>query len=106
MQTIPITANVPSQTFRITLNSVSYNMEARWNSRAAFWSLDIADENQNDIINGIALKAGCNLLEPFNFGIGGLYLYDTTEANLEATLSNIGSDTILVYLTPDEVDEL
>jgi hypothetical protein len=107
MQTIPITAGVPSQNFRITLNGTSYHMTARWNSRASFWTLDIADENETTVISGLALRSGVDLLEPFTFGIGQLYMYDATETSTEATLSNISSDVFLIYLTPDEdVSEL
>jgi hypothetical protein len=105
MQTIPIVAGAPSQDFRIVLNGISYNMRARWNSRASFWTLDIADEKNNDIVDGIALKAGVDLLDPYNLGIGGFFIYDTTESSIEATLDNIGSDVALVYLTPEELDE-
>lgn len=97
---IPIQANIPAQSFSIVLNGVGYNMSAKWNSRAGFWTLDIADEDGAIIISNIALKAGLDLLYPFNLGIGGLYVYDVSETGKEATLNNIGTEVILVYTEP------
>lgn len=102
MKTIPLTTGSPAQTFRITLNGESYSMTAKWNTRASFWTLDIADENQTAIVNGITLKTGSDLLSPYNFGIGGLYVYNTSTEEPEATIDTIGVDAVLVYMTPEE----
>lgn len=101
--TIPIQPNVPSQSFSIVLDSVSYNMLAKWNSRSEFWTLDIFDDNQNVIISDIALKAGMNLLAPFNFNIGALVVVSASEAAMEMTLSNVGTEVVLLYLTNNEI---
>ena len=104
MKRIPITTGTPAQEFSITLNGTSYNMTAKWNSRASFWTLDIADENKIAIVNGVTLKTGSDLLSPYNFGIGGLYVYNASDTEQEATLETIGVDAVLVYLTPEEND--
>ena len=106
MKQIPLTTGTPAQTFRITLNNISYSMDAKWNSRASFWTLDIADENKVSIVNGITLKTGSDLLSPYNFGIGGLYVYNASDTEPDATLETIGVDAVLVYLTPEENDAL
>jgi len=100
MYAIPIQPNIPAQVFTVVLNNIGYNMTAKWNTRAGFWTLDIADENGVVSIADIALKAGSDLLEPFNFNIGGLFVVDTTLTGQEATLSNIGIDTLIVYVEP------
>ena len=98
---IPIQAGAPAQSFSIVLNDVGYNMSAKWNSRAEFWTLDIADEDGTVILSNIALRAGLDLLAPFNLGMGSLHVYDVSETGKEATLNNIGTDVVLVYMEPD-----
>lgn len=100
-KTIPIIAGNPAHTFSIVLNNITYNMTARWNSRAEFWTLDIADENKSMLIANIALKCGLDLLEPFNLNIGNLYATDITKSGLEPSLDNIGTDVLLVYIAPE-----
>jgi hypothetical protein len=73
---IPIKADIPSQSFTVVLNEISYGMTAKWNARAQFWTLDIADENDVTLISNIALKIGVDLLEPFNLGVGSIYAYN------------------------------
>ena len=101
---IPIQLNVSSQTFDIALNGVSYSMNAKWNSRSGFWTLDIIDEDQNNLLLGLCLKLGARLLEPFNLDIGDFFMVDDTGKGIEASLSNIGVSTHLVYYTPDEIE--
>lgn len=98
---IPIQAGIPAQSFSIVLNEVGYNLTAAWNSRAEFWTLDIADEDGIIILSNIALRAGLDLLYPFNLGMGSLHVYDVSETGKEATLNNIGTEVILVYTEPD-----
>jgi len=103
---IPIQPNISSQTFDITLNGVSYNMKAIWNSRSEFWTLDIFDENQNALVYGVCLKLGARLLNQFNLGIGELFIIDDTGTGIDASLTNIGSSTHLYYYTPDEIEAI
>ena len=95
---IPITADVPAQTFTTVLSGVSYVFKAQWNERASFWTLDMQDEDGQMLIQDIALKCGVDLLSPFNFGIGKLFAVDLTESGQEATLSNIGIDVFIVLV--------
>lgn len=90
---IPITAEIPSQRFSITLDDIAYFMIAKWNSRAAFWTLDIQDENEIAIISGITLKKGNDLIEAYNLTLK----QPLSIRGSEATLSNIGTDSFLVY---------
>lgn len=101
-QIIPIIAGTPAQTFSIILNEISYIMTAKWNSRADFWTLDIADENNTVLINNVALKIGVDLLEPFNLGIGNIYVVNFSGGGIEPSLLNIGEETALIYIAPDE----
>jgi len=101
---IPILANIPAQTFDISLDGISYNMTAKWNSRSEFWTLDILDEDDNVIILGLCLKLGTFLLKQFNLNIGELIVVDDTNTGTESSLTNIGVSTSLVYFTQEELE--
>lgn len=67
---IPLIA--AGQTFSVTLVGVSYNMTVRWSVPQNCWILDIADTNDNNILNGIPMITGADLLEQYGyFNIGG-----------------------------------
>lgn len=103
---VPIRANVPAQTFDIVLDGVSYTMVAKWNSRSTFWTLDILQEDQSSLILGVCLKLGARLLQQFNLNIGDFIMIDDTGTGQEASLSNIGISTRLVYFTSTELEAL
>lgn len=101
---IPIRANVSSQVFDITLNSLAYTLTARWNSRSEFWTLGIVDGDGVGLVKGLCLKLGARLLRAFNLDIGELIVIDDTNTGTEASLSNIGVTSRLLYFTPDELE--
>ena len=100
---IEILPNIPSQSFKITLEGKVLDMRVKWNSRMRFFTLDIS-EGANAYIKGLALKTGLNLLDPFNFGIGGLIVVDVTNTGLEMTLENVGTDVFLIHFTEAELE--
>ena len=101
---IPIRADIPSQTFDITLNSLVYTLTVKWNSRSEYWTLDIVDADAVTLITGLCLKLGARLLRPFNFDIGEFIMIDDTSTGTEATLSSIGITSRLIYFTPEELE--
>jgi hypothetical protein len=101
-QVIEILANEPSQRFNITLEGQSLTMFVNWNTRANMWTMNISDDD-GALVNGLALKSGVNLLEPYNFGIGNFYIVDVTNTNQEMLLTNAGIDTFLVHYGEGEL---
>ena len=61
-----------------------------------FWNADIY-ENGNPIVLGLVLKCGCDLLAPYQLGMGKLVM--TGE---EPTLENLGESNIFTWLAEDE----
>ena len=98
---IPLTPN--AQSFLITLVGVQYRMTLVWRDiDDGGWFLDIADEQSNNIVQGIPLITGANLLEQYpdkNFGFG---LYVGTDGDDAAipTYNNIGTQSHLYVVTP------
>lgn len=90
------------QRFTITLAGVSYNMILRWNEPGQFWGLDILDQNDEDILTGVPLITGANLLEGYdylNFG-GALTVSTDYDVGAPPTSSNLGSQSHLWFTTP------
>jgi hypothetical protein len=65
LQSIPCRNDVPWYLFRITLSNVVYTLRFRFDGRMGRWMMDMADPNNNDIIVGVPLLIGINLLGRF-----------------------------------------
>ena len=89
------------QSLSISLSGVPYNLVVTWNNPAQTWMLDINDQNNNPIVNGIALITGADLLAKYaSAGIGG-YLVVRSDGDPAAmpTFTNLGSIAHLYYIT-------
>lgn len=90
-----------SQRLSITLAGTPYSLWVRWNRFAEAWILDIADINNNPIVNGIPLVTGANLLEQYAYlDIGGQLIAQTDSAPLlPPAYNNLGDTANLYFLT-------
>ena len=102
MQTIDIQPNVPAQKFTTTLNGLEFEFALQWNTRSEFWTMSLKDSDGETLINGIAMKSGVDLLEPYILDIGHLCIVFVSGVSTEMTLDNAGIDTVLVYLEQGE----
>lgn len=69
-----------AQSFEIQLKDTVYNVGMQWRDAVAGggWFMDLADNIGNQIIGGIPLVTGANLLEQFDYlGIGGQLIVQT-----------------------------
>jgi hypothetical protein len=102
MATFEIPLSGESQDFQITLGGVQYQMTLMW--RAApqgGWVLDIADSAGNEIVSGIPLVTGCDLLGQYaylNFG-GELWVQTDADAAAVPTYDNLGTTSHLYFVT-------
>jgi hypothetical protein len=92
------------QTFNITLNGQEYRFRVRYNNRAAFWFLDLYLD-ETTLVNGAAMGVGVDILHQYALEIGSLFLIDVGGVG-DPMLEDLGTNTVLVYYTPEEVDEL
>ena len=99
---IPLIAS--PQTLSISLNGVLYNLSLAWNTISASWTLDIADVNNNDLITGIPLVTGCDLLEQYAYvGIdGSLYVVTSGDPSATPTFLTLGNASNLCFVTPQD----
>ena len=71
IEEIPLTPD--NQNYSITLSGTVYQFRMVW--REAFWCLDILNSGGVDIITGIPLITGYNLLEQYAYLNPGFSLY-------------------------------
>ena len=96
---IPLTPE--PQNFTIALVGVQYNMRLYWNQQNGAWGLDIADANDNAILQGIPLVTGCDLLAQYAYlGFGGQLVVQTdNDPDAIPTLDNLGQNSHLYFVT-------
>lgn len=109
---MPVRLLAPASTTRsrfrwqTKLEGVVYGFRMSWNSRGAFWTLDIFSASGSTILRGLRVTTGVDLLAPFTtreFPPGQLYVVDS------AGMSEPGRNSWrvshnLVYKTKAEVD--
>lgn len=99
---IPLTSQ--NQSFSISLAGVTYNLTVTWNNISQTWVLDIADENDNDILTGIQMTTGEDLLSPYAYLQFGGQLYVQTDNNtlMAPTFTNLGSTSHLYFIVVND----
>lgn len=96
---IEIALTADNQRFRITLGGVEYQMTLFWRDVAG-WVLDIANSMGKEIVNGIPLVTGANLLQPYwHLGFNGaLVVASDVDIYATPTKDNLGSGGHLYFI--------
>lgn len=97
---IPLTPN--SQTFSISLSGVQYRITLKWNSFAQLWFLDFRDINNVDILLGVPVITGANLLEQYDYLQFGGEMYARTDDSPDTppNFTNFGVTGHLYWVVP------
>lgn len=77
-QTYEIPLTPQAQTFGVTLAGKAYQMTLTWRDAPALnggWVLDIADQNGDVLLQGVALVTGADLLAQYGYLGFGFQLY-------------------------------
>lgn len=102
MQTIPF-VDAPLQTLAIVLNSRRCTLTFRWNKMIDRWSLDL-DIDSVPALTGKRLVPYNDVLGPFDFDLGGLFVGDYAGNGEAATYDAMVSGRLRLYhLTPAEM---
>lgn len=103
---LPVTSD-PGQDFVIQLGSAKWELYIRWNDRSGFWTMDITEYNsQTNIVSGVPLLLGCDILVPYSLGNGSLFAYDETGSGQDAGYDDLGSRINLYWFSQDEIDAI
>lgn len=88
-----------NQQFSISLADQSFQMAVTW--RAVFWCLDIMDSTGANLIKGIPLITGTDLLEQYkHLGLGfSLYVGCDNPSNENPTETDLGINSHLYAVT-------
>lgn len=100
---IPLTAT--PQTFTVTLAGTEYQLTVRWNDAdEGGWVLDIdLPDDAGQIVDGIPLVTGCDLLAPYEYlGIGGALAVWSDDSDAAPTEDNLGDGVDIYFVTPEE----
>lgn len=89
IRTIPLTAGLPHQRFRVEIGGRVVTVRLYWSTRYEFYCVDLHDDD-GPIALGRALHPGVDLLAGLNLGLGRLYL-----EGRPATVANLGIDNKL-----------
>lgn len=102
MQTLPFSSDY-AQTFTIQLGDTKYDVACRYNTRAGFWTVDMAETVTGKILfTGSPLVLGVDILAPYNFNIGSIFTVDTTGQGIEAGADDLGARVVVYWSAPGE----
>lgn len=109
MQTLPLVPSIPNYRFGTKLGGQQVTIDARWNGRAESWFLDISDEEGDPIRVGMRVVLGPELggrVADSRMPPGALFAIDLTQSGIEAGLDDLGERITVVYLSPDDIEEI
>ena len=92
----------PSSDFDIALEDGNFFITVRWVTVSGAWVIDI-ERSGEVLINGLRLVLGTDLMSQFNFNIGIWCMLDLKNTGLDATVDNLGTDIVLLYIPESEI---
>lgn len=93
-----------AQSFQIALASITYTLTLTWDDEPqGGWMMDIGDENNAPILQGVPLVTGADLLAQYTYlGFPGTLIVQTDhDVNAVPTFDNLGVNSHL-YFTPND----
>lgn len=106
---IPIRNDIPAYTEQLDLEGTRYFMRFKFNSRVDRWFMDLLDENQSEILNGIKIIVDFDLLGRFKderLPPGLLYAVDESGNENQPDRLNFSNDVTLLYLDSDDFEDI
>lgn len=103
MSAFPLPVSASAQTFFVQLDNLTYKITLRWNAVAVCWVMDIADFEEEPMVQGIPIVTGTDLLAPYAYlGIGG-GIVALTEGDPDAvpTFENLGTGGDVYFVADD-----
>jgi hypothetical protein len=105
---LPLRDDVPHFGFTTELDGVTFGLEFRWNGRDSAWYFNLTDADGAMLLAGLRVVVRHLYLGRFRYlGLpaGELEFIDTTDADEEAGLGDLGSRVLLVYTPSGELPE-
>lgn len=95
--------NVAPQVLSITLDGKQYQLTVRYNDRAGYWRIDVADNSGAALMSGLCVRNaglpvnGSQVAQSGKLG-GMLFAVPTSEPGRDADNSELGSRVLLTYV--------
>lgn len=108
-QQLPLQPSTANYQFGTSLDAVAYIIRIRWNDRESAWYMDLLDESETPIRNGIKLVLGTLLggrSAVANFPPGSFMLTDLADSGTDPTYDDMGVRVVLWYITQAELDSV
>lgn len=97
---LPVRSDLKAYSFKIDLDGAIYTLSFRFNQRMQRWFMDIATEDEIELINGIELLTDVILNNQYvvNGAPPGFFICeDTTGESKIAGVDDLGNDVRLLY---------
>jgi hypothetical protein len=103
---VPLSA-IPAQKFVTQLGLRRLAFDVQWNDRTQLFSLTLSDDETGQVyFAGVPLVLGASLLEPYNYAMGDLMMYESAQRGAEATLDDLGDRVKLYWFSEQEVADV
>ena len=103
---IPLRSDLPHFEVQVPLEGRTYTFELRWSVREERWYLDVLTEERDPIYTGIAVvlnfRLGARCVDERWFP-GALFAVDTSGAQVDPGLNDLGERVILAYFESSEL---
>lgn len=100
---LPFTSD-PAQSFTVALAGTKYDITARYNDLAGYWTFDLArTQDQVMLASEIPILIGQDMLGPYALQMGAFVAADLSGAVLDAGPDELGERVIVTWLSPDEL---
>jgi hypothetical protein len=106
MQELPFTSN-PAQAFTVALGGTKYDITARYNDLAGYWTFDLTRTQDHAVlVSEVPILIGQDLLGPYALQVGGLVATDLSGVGLDAGPDDLGDRVTVTWLSPAELSAL
>lgn len=89
------------QTFTIALAGVSYRLSTKWCGAMNAWALDIAGPDNVNLVTGIPIVTGTDLLGQYAYlGIGGgIFVQSSGDLDAVPGFADLGQSGLVFFVT-------
>lgn len=96
---VPLTAE--PQRLTVTLSGTPWFLTLSWNIPMGVWLLDFANANQEPVLSGVPLVAGCDILGQYQYlGFNGSLVAQSDASEfLPPDFNNLGTTARVLFVT-------
>lgn len=105
---IPCRTDLDDYVMQIVLDSVTYALRFRWNTRESAWYMDVSTDTEEPLRNGLKViinqPIGSRVVDE-RFPPGRFVAFDTTNSDIAPGETDLGDRVQLLYYSEEETLE-